>query len=175
MFAYIAGSPFVFIELHHVPASAYGWLFGANALGLIATSQLNRYARYRLTATRLLGIGIACTAASGLAQLADALHGGAGLVWIAVPLFFFVASLGLVMPNAAAIAMAPFPGEAGSASGLLGAIQFGVAAIAGTAVGRLSDGSALPMALVMAGCGIASLMTYLFLARRQEKLKCARS
>ena len=41
MFAYIAGSPFVFIELYGVSPSHYGWLFGLNAFGLIAGSQWN--------------------------------------------------------------------------------------------------------------------------------------
>ena len=42
LFAYIAGSPFVFIELYVVLPEQYGWLFGLNAAGLIAASQLNR-------------------------------------------------------------------------------------------------------------------------------------
>lgn len=163
MFAYIAGSPFVFIELHHVPAAAYGWLFGANAFGLIAASQGNRWLLSRMPAPRLLGIGIAIAAASGAALLAVALGQATGLAWIAVPLFVYVASLGLVMPNAVAIAMRPFPDDAGSASGLLGSIQFAFAAVAGTAVGWLGEGSALPMAAVMAGCGLSSLAVLRFL------------
>ncbi len=162
MFAYIAGSPFVFIELHHVPASTYGWLFGANASGLIGASQLNRHLLSRFPAQRLLGAGLAVAACGGLALFAVVSSGSPSLAWITAPLFVYVASLGLVMPNVVAVAMAPFPGQAGSASGLLGAIQFGLAAIAGTAVGWLSDGTALPMAIVIAVCGVASLTAYNF-------------
>ncbi len=41
MFAYIAGSPFVFIKLYGVPAEHYGWLFGINAAGFILVAQVN--------------------------------------------------------------------------------------------------------------------------------------
>mgnify|MGYP006167453409 CR=1 FL=1 len=41
MFAYIAGSPFVFIELYGVPAEHYGWLFGSNAAGFVIMAQVN--------------------------------------------------------------------------------------------------------------------------------------
>jgi MFS transporter, DHA1 family, multidrug resistance protein len=41
MFAYISGSPFVFIELFGVPPNRFGWLFGANALGFVISSQIN--------------------------------------------------------------------------------------------------------------------------------------
>ena len=141
---------------------AYGWLFGANASGLIGASQLNRHLLSRFPAQRLLGAGLAVAACGGLALFAVVSSGSPSLAWITAPLFVYVASLGLVMPNAVAVAMAPFPGQAGSASGLLGAIQFGLAAIAGTAVGWLSDGTALPMAIVIAVCGVTSLTAYIF-------------
>ena len=86
----------------------------------------------------------------------------AGSPFVFIALFWYVASLGMVSPNAVAVALGPFPNRAGSASALPGTIQFGLAT-----VGRLSDGGAVPMAVVMAGCGATSLMEYQFLPRRQ--------
>ena len=47
LLAYISGSSFVFIELFHVPPERFGLYFGANAIGLMIASQVNRMARAR--------------------------------------------------------------------------------------------------------------------------------
>jgi DHA1 family bicyclomycin/chloramphenicol resistance-like MFS transporter len=156
MFAYISGSPFVFIDVYGVPAQAYGWLFGLNALGLIAASQLNARLVVRLGPDRLLARANAANALFGLALLAAAWTGAGGFAGLLVPLFGYVASLGFSFPNAAAGAMAPFPEQAGSASALLGTVQFAIAAVAGATVGVAHDGTAFPMAAVIAVCGVSA-------------------
>lgn len=156
MFAYIAGSPFVFIELYGVPAEHYGWLFGSNAAGFVIMAQVN---------ARLVRVGgpalwlrrmVLVYLASGLCLLALAAWQPASLWALMIPLFICVASLGCVLPNATACAMAGQGQHAGSASGLLGSLQFTVAAGASALVASLHDGSALPMALVIALCGAAA-------------------
>ncbi|MGE8503738.1 MAG: Bcr/CflA family multidrug efflux MFS transporter [Pseudomonas sp.] len=156
MFAYIAGSPFVFIELYGVPAEHYGWLFGSNAAGFVIMAQVN---------ARLVRVGgpalwlrrmVLVYLASGLCLLALAAWQPANLWPLMIPLFICVASLGCVLPNATACAMAGQGQHAGSASGLLGSLQFTVAAGASALVASLHDGSALPMALVIALCGAAA-------------------
>ncbi|AYC31487.1 Bcr/CflA family efflux MFS transporter [Pseudomonas cavernae] len=157
MFAYIAGSPFIFIQLYGVPAEHYGWLFGSNAAGFILVGQINaRLLRYRRPEYWLrrfvwvyLGCGLLLTGVSALqpAQL-----------WpLLIPLFFGIASLGCILPNASACAMAGHGQHAGSASGLLGSLQFCVAAAAAALVAALHDGTALPMAEVISLCGIAAV------------------
>lgn len=153
MFAYISGSPFVFIDVYGVPAGAYGWLFGANALGLITASQVNARLVMRLGPDRLLARANLANALFGVFLVVVAWTGWGGLVGLLVPLFGYVTSLGFSYPNAAAGAMGPFPDRAGSASALLGTIQFAIAAVAGAAVGWWHDGTALPMAVVIAVCG----------------------
>ncbi|QMV62476.1 Bcr/CflA family multidrug efflux MFS transporter [Pseudomonas berkeleyensis] len=156
MFAYIAGSPFVFIELYGVPVEHYGWLFGSNAAGFVIMAQVN---------ARLVRVGgpalwlrrmVLVYLASGLCLLALAAWQPASLWPLMIPLFICVASLGCVLPNATACAMAGQGQHAGSASGLLGSLQFTVAAGASALVASLHDGSALPMALVIALCGAAA-------------------
>jgi MFS transporter, DHA1 family, multidrug resistance protein len=82
-----------------------------------------------------------------------------------LPLFGYVAALGFTFPNAAAGALAPFGDRAGSASALLGSVQFAIAAIAGAAVGLLHDDTAVPMAAVICACGIAALVAHRTLVR----------
>ncbi len=157
MFAYISGSPFVFIQVYGVPAQHYGWLFGLNALGIIGGSQLNRWLLRRHPAAAILGVANGVTATCGLLLLAVAWGGAGGLPLLLAPLFGYVASLGFTYANAAALAMASFPEKAGSASALLGTVQFGAAAVAGSVVGHLHDGTAVPMAAVIAACGLLAL------------------
>ncbi|MGE8500180.1 MAG: multidrug effflux MFS transporter [Pseudomonas sp.] len=158
MFAYIAGSPFVFIELYGVPAEHYGWLFGSNALGFILVAQLNAWlvARHgpgywlrRIVWVYLLG---------GLGLLLVALGKPTQLWPLLIPLFGCMACLGILLPNASACAMAGQGRHAGSASALLGSLQFGIAATAAALVGVLHDGSATPMAMVVGGCALLAVV-----------------
>jgi DHA1 family bicyclomycin/chloramphenicol resistance-like MFS transporter len=156
MLAYIAGSPFVFIELFGVPPEQYGLFFGANAIGIIGASQINRWLASRVDARRIIGVVIPVAMTAGFVLLADAYTGFGGFAGILVPLFFFIACHGFVMPNTTALAMAPHGSVAGSASALLGTVQFVLGATAGTLVGVLGDGTAVPLAAVIAACGVAA-------------------
>ncbi|KPA99103.1 hypothetical protein PF70_00759, partial [Pseudomonas asplenii] len=87
-----------------------------------------------------------------------------------IPLFICIASLGCIVPNAAACAMRGQGARAGSASAMLGCLQFSVAAGAASLVGLLHDGSATPMALVIALCGVLAV-TVAMVTRRLEKAR----
>jgi DHA1 family bicyclomycin/chloramphenicol resistance-like MFS transporter len=154
MFAYIAGSPFIIIKLYGVPAEHFGWLFGTNAAGFILVAQVNA----RLLAKRgpafLLARAVWVYLAAGVTLLAVSSLHTAQLWPLLIPLFICIASLGCISPNAAACAMSGQGGRAGSASALLGCLQFSVAAGASALVGVLHDGSAVPMAMVISLCGI---------------------
>ena len=157
MFAYIAGSPFVFIKLYGVPAEHYGWLFGSNAAGFILVAQINaRLLAKRGPAFLLSRMGWVYLAA-GLTLLAiSSLH--TEQLWpLLIPLFICIASLGCIIPNASACAMSGQGARAGSASAMLGCLQFSVAAAAAWLVGLLHDGSAMPMAMVISLCGVLSV------------------
>jgi DHA1 family bicyclomycin/chloramphenicol resistance-like MFS transporter len=157
MFAYITASPFVFIELLGLAVDTYGWLFGANALGLIGASQLNRALLARTSPRRILFGTLVVQVAAGGALLAAALTGIGGIAGLVVPLFVFIACLGLILPNASAAALAPFAASAGSASALMGAIQFGVAGVVSALVGAVHARSAVPMAAAIALCAVGGL------------------
>jgi len=158
MFAYIAASPAVFIQLFGVAEEQFGWLFGVNGLGFVIAAQINGRAMRGAEPARILRSALYVEAASGLALLLAAATGALGLIGIAVPLFVFIAALGFVMPNASALAMAPHGENAGAASAMLGVMQFGLAAIASTAVGAIHMPSAMPMAGAVAACGVLGLL-----------------
>lgn len=160
MFAYISGSPFVFIKLYGVPEQTYGWFFGLNAFGLIAASQVNHRLLTGWKSDAILSRILLIVAGFGIWLLTMAFTGWGGLWGLLLPLFGFVASLGFSFPNAVAGAMAHQAHRAGSASALLGTIQFGAATIAGAMVGAFHAHSAVPMAAVMAVCGMMALVLH---------------
>ncbi|PTQ67425.1 multidrug effflux MFS transporter [Pseudomonas sp. GV071] len=158
MFAYIAGSPFVFIELYGVPPEHYGWLFGGNAAGFIVTAQVNaRLLRHHGPGYWLVRI-VWLYLLFALILLAVTALRPTQLLPLMLPLFCFIASLGCIIPNASACAMAGQGSHAGSASAMLGCLQFSVAAGAASLVGILHDGTAMPMALVISGCGVLAMV-----------------
>ncbi len=174
LFAYIAGSPFVLMELYGVPAGQYGWVFGANALGFVATSQINAYLLKRHPPTELLrrALGLPALAAPLLALLA--LAGWLPQPLLLAGLFAYIASLGFLSPNSTAAALATHGQQAGTASALLGTVQFGLATVAGTLVGAFHDGTARPLVFVMAACGVGAWLAHRLLIAPLEKRAAAK-
>ncbi len=165
MFAYISGSAFVFIEVFGVTPQQFGWFFGSNAAGLIVASQLNRYALDRFRAERVLRAALTSYAMFGVILVLCAATGFGGLWGVALPLFACISSLGFSFPNATAAAMAPFGDRAGLASAMMGTLQFSIAAITGALVGHFHNGTAVPMAVVIAVCGLLSVILLRVLVR----------
>ena len=165
MFAYIAGSPFVIIELFGVPAEAYGWVFGSNAIGFIGTSQINRRLLHHYPADAILRAGAMIGAAAALILVVMVATGSGGIWGVLVPLFFCIAPLGIILPNATALAMAGHGERAGTAAAMLGIIQFASGGFASAAVSALQNGTALPMAAVIAACMAGGIAARLALVR----------
>jgi len=154
MFAYIAGSPFVFIKLYGVPAEHFGWLFGTNAAGFILVAQVNARLLSRRGPAFLLARAVWVYWIAGLSFLAVSALQPERLWPLLIPLFICIASLGCILPNASACAMNGQGARAGSASAMLGCLQFSVAAGAAALVAALHDGTAVPMAMVISLCGL---------------------
>jgi DHA1 family bicyclomycin/chloramphenicol resistance-like MFS transporter len=166
MFAYIAGSPHVFIELYGIPAKTYGWLFGLNAVGIISASQVNRRLLLYWRPDEILGRANVINTALGVVLVAVAWPRSGHLLWLMIPLFGFVASLGFTQPNALACALAGQASRAGTASALYGTIQFAAATVAAALVGAFHDDTARPMAVVIASCSLLALACHYVLVRR---------
>jgi DHA1 family bicyclomycin/chloramphenicol resistance-like MFS transporter len=165
MFAYITGSPYVIIEHFRRGPNFFAWMFGLNALGLIAASQVNgRLLARGFSSERVLGCALVALCIAGAGLLAAALS-GAELGWVLAPLFLYVSALGFTFPNAAACAMADQGSRAGSASALLGTLQFVIASICSAAVSRLGGGP-VGLALVVATCGAGAAISFVSLRPR---------
>jgi len=156
MFAYIAGSPRIFIEHFGVSPQHYGWLFGANAMALVAGSQLSARLLRRYPAQALLRVAQRSVAVAAILVLALTLADGVNLPLLMAGLLVFMASLGVINPNAAALALADQGQRLGVASALLGTLQLGCGALAGFAVSSLQMPGALPLTLSLALCATLS-------------------
>jgi DHA1 family bicyclomycin/chloramphenicol resistance-like MFS transporter len=164
MFAYISGSSFVLQDIFGVSPQRFSLLFGTNALGIVAAGQVSGRLVGRVAPARLLVTGLV-TQASGAVALLVTVLSGVGLIGVLPSLFVVVASIGLVMPNATALALAGHPRTAGSASALLGVLQYAVGAAVAPLVGIGGTRTALPMALVIATLGVCALLTFTFFGR----------
>jgi len=168
MFAYIAGSPFVLIDLYGIPAENYGFFFGANAFGLIASSQINARLLKKFTATAILRAALWIPSITGVSLALLAFNNWISLPIFVVGFFCFVTSIGFIIPNAMACALATHGQQAGTAAALAGALQFFFATMAGILVGMLNDGSGRPLAAVMALCGVGAWLSHHRLVAHHE-------
>ena len=165
MFAYISGSPYVLQDIHGLSPQAYSAVFGVNALGLVVVAQVSGRLVRHAGARALLATGLAGSALGGLGVLLVAVT-DAGLAPLLVALFVAVASVGLVMPNAAALALRDHGEHAGSAAALLGFSQFLIGGALAPLAGAGGTDTAVPMGIVMAVLGCLSLLVFVALTRR---------
>jgi DHA1 family bicyclomycin/chloramphenicol resistance-like MFS transporter len=149
VFAFISGAPAVYIEHFGVPPERFGLLFAVSATGFIAASQLNPALLRRLGPRRVPAYALRVSGAAVLVLAVAAFSGAGGLMGVFIPAVLALACTGLVFPNAAVGALSRHAGRAGSASALLGTLQFTCAAIGSALVGALADGTPRPMALLM--------------------------
>ncbi len=169
LFAYITGSPFVYIDYFGVTPEwhGYGALYALNVVSQMLIGWTNSRLVGRIGVPRMVLWGaVACAAASGL-LLASASTGALGLAGIALPLLVTVGIITLMGANCIARLMARYPDNAGAAAALFGAAMFGFGGLASFAVSALHDGTPVPMALVVAGSATLSLAARLTLARER--------
>jgi DHA1 family bicyclomycin/chloramphenicol resistance-like MFS transporter len=170
LFAYLEGSPLVFIELNHVSADRFGLFFGIIAAGLIGASQINGYLVRRLHPGSILRVVLFISAASGVALFVTQTAHIGGFPGLLALLFLSIACLGFASPNATALAMAPHGKIAGNASAMLGCLQFAIGGAGGMLVSGLDNGTAIPMVSVIAAGSCLALGINLAFAPKNELL-----
>ena len=158
LFAYIAGSSFVFQEQYGLSQQAFGLLFGVGAFWLIAATQLNAYLLRRSEPRTLLLVAIAFGVFAGAVLLVAASTGLGGLFGLLVPLWLVLAAVGLAIPNAPALALSRHGEAAGTAASLLGAAQFGIGGVVSPIVGALGNDAVAMGTVVFAGLALALLV-----------------
>ena len=167
LFAYISGSSFALQRIYGLSPQLYSLAFAMNGLGLVAASQVNARLVERVGPTRLLRRALLFVVASALVLLVVVSIGGLSVWALLAPMFVIVSSLAFVLPNATALALADHPAVAGTASALLGVIQFMVGAIAAPLVGVAGPDTAVPMGVVMATLALGALTAERMAGRRR--------
>lgn len=160
-YAFITGSPFVYITYFKVDPQHYGWLFAVNIVGLMAISMVNRRLVHRYPLESLLrsAVFVATLAAAVLAVATWAGFGGISLIVGTVFVFFYMN--GIIAATSTACALDAVPDVAGSVSALMGALQYGSGIISSLLLALLSDGTPWTMGWIMAVFTAASAVMVL--------------
>lgn len=158
MFAYISGSPFVFIDVFGVARERFGYFFALTAAALMVGATVNRALLARRAPALLLRRGVWTVFAAGLVLALLAWLGIGGLAGVVVPMMAYLFGMGLLQPNATAAALAPHGRIAGLASSLMGGLQTSGGALAGYLVGAFFDHTSRPLALTVAVFAILAFL-----------------
>ena len=160
-FAYISGSPDVFMNLYHVSEQEYGWIFAFLAVAILGPSQLNHFLLKRFTSEQVIYTTLVYQTITGLLLAIGTWAGWYNVYELIGMLFLFLCGQGLVGPNASALSLAPFSRHAGSAVSLMGSFRMGFGALISAAVSLLHNNTAMPMVGVMTGCAVSGLLILL--------------
>ena len=150
IYAFITGSPFVYISYFGVEAQYYGWLFALNIVGVMVMSVVNRRIVQHYALETLLKVATAVAGIAALVLAAGAWFHVGGLALIVVAIFILFSMNGIIAATSTAAALDAAPNVAGSASALIGALQYGSGIISSLMLAMLSDGTPWTMAWVIA-------------------------
>ena len=167
MFAYIAGSPFVFISLFNIPAEKYGWIFGTNALGIIGASQINRLLLRRYPLEYIYKNTMYFSGFMAAILLFNSIYFHS-LLSLIIPLFLLITSMGFIFPNSAALGLSNQGHRAGMASALLGTIQWSIAFFSSYLVSYYHNNTSTPMAAVIFCFTLFSILCLAILHKRNH-------
>lgn len=173
IFSFISGSAFVLIGLLGLTPVVYGFCFAAIVVGYMIGTFLSGRLTLSLGLERLIQVGTLIQVLGGLGGVALYFAGIVSVASIVGPVAVFLLGCGLVMPNAQAGAIGPFPRSAGSASALLGFFQMGLAAVVGIAVGHGSGTSALTMLAAVALVALGAMAAYWLVVRPAPTIDAA--
>lgn len=169
MFAYITGSPFVYIEFFGVKEAYFGFFFALNVVGLFLGNFINARLVDRFGYINMLMAGVTTALIGAIMLLFTSYFAIGGIVAVVVGLFIAVAPASMVGSNSTVGLMNNFPRNAGAAMGVFGVAQFGLGALASFLVGALYTGTPMAMALGMAITALFSFLAMLWLMALQGK------
>lgn len=177
-FAYIAGSPFVFMKLFGTTEQQYGWIFAIVAGGIIGMSQLNQILLRTFRNEQLVRITLVFQTAFGSLLLMGTILDWFNIYTFVAMIFVFLCGQGLTGPNSTALSLAPFQRLTGSAAALLGSYRMAVGGLVTALVSWFHAESSVPMIAVMVACPAAGLLILTigksavkFRARRKEQVE----
>lgn len=169
LYAYIAGSPYVFMKIYEVSEKQYGWIFAFIALGMTIAAQLNTFLLRRFTSEQITLVASIFQVSTGLLIVLLSSFGAVNIYVLIGLIWTYLATQGLVYPNTSALALEPFDKNAGTASALMGAVQLGVGAIVTAVVSGFDSQSVFPMVVTMCVCGTTAFTVLLFGMRSMKR------
>lgn len=155
-YAFITGSPFVYITYFGIEPQHYGWLFAVNIVGLMAVSMANRRLVHRYPLETLLKFAVLVAALAAIVLAVASKLTSGGVIFIIVPVFVFFSMNGIIAATSTACALDAVPNVAGSASALVGSLQYGSGIISSLLLALLSDGTPWTMGWIIAVFTLAS-------------------
>ncbi|MGN7781563.1 multidrug effflux MFS transporter [Mycolicibacterium sp. 22603] len=161
LFAYISAAPFVLQGGYGLNQQTFALVFAGGAVILIGSTQCNVVLLRRFAPQQIMVAALGVSVVAGIVFIALAVTGVAGLPGFLVPVMVILGAMGLVLPNAPAVALSRHAEAAGTSAALLGAAQFGIGAAVAPLVGVLGN-SEFSLALVMlvgSGVALAGLLT----------------
>lgn len=167
LFAYISAAPFVLQGRYGLDQQAFALVFAAGAVALIGSTQFNVVLLRRFTPVAITVSALSAASVAGLLFIGLAVGQIGGLAGFLLPVLAILAAMGLVIPNAPAVALSRHPDAAGTAAALLGAAQFGLGAAVAPVVGALGNG-ALALSVVMTAGVVIALSALLLVGARRE-------
>ncbi|MCV9885636.1 Bcr/CflA family multidrug efflux MFS transporter [Metabacillus halosaccharovorans] len=167
IFAYVSGIPFVYQNIYGVSPQVFSVLFGINGIALIiGTQSVGRLTDY-ISEKTFLKIGLILSNTAG-ALLLIALLLKAPLILVAIPIFFLVASIGIISTTSFALAIETQGHIAGSASALLGLLPFVLGSLTAPLVGIAGEYNAIPMGVVIFSASFLAFLSYYGLVRKSS-------
>ena len=176
MFAYIAGGTFVLQQIYGLSPQGFSLAFGVNSVGIMTAAQVSGRLTRRLSPIRVLAVGLTVNATGSLCLAVSVLL-GLGLPFVLGSLFVMVSAIGLILPTSTALALSNYPERAGTASALLGLLQYLVGGLAAPLVGLAGEETAVPLGLVTVSASAGACLVFgvmvvpPLLARRSRRRK----
>jgi len=165
---YVSGSPLIFMDLFHVDKRTYGWIFAFLSVAFIGLGQFNSLLLKKYNSEQIIWVALSGQVLVLIVFLVGNMAGWFGLGHTIFFIFLFLACLGFTNPNSAALALAPFSENAGSASAILGTLQIGIGAVASACLSAFTTISATPMIAIMTITSTLALIT-LIIGKRSGK------
>ncbi|ECQ9327820.1 multidrug effflux MFS transporter [Campylobacter coli] len=169
MFAYITGSSFVFTQFFSLSEQKFALLFGVNALGFVICANINARLVRKFESEKILSKALMIMFVSTLILFINAFL-YPNLFLFEASIFTSIAMLGFITPNTTTLAMARFKEHSGTASAVLGFIQFALAGLISSVVSALDANTPIILACVMCACVLVANMIY-FLGKKNPKGK----
>lgn len=157
-FAYIAGSADVFMNIYGVSETQYGWIFAFLAFAMIGSTQLNHLLLRRYSSQQIIHFSLHYQLVVGVLLVSGIYFQWFEVRSLLVVMFIFLTAHGLNGPNTAALSMAPFSKNAGSASAILGSMRMAFGGLASAGVSLFHNGTSLPMVTMMAFCVVCGFI-----------------